>query len=103
MSDCLTEGLPTARLAAIIDNQFVLCPNCQQKHALFYKRGKANKLSLHFNCNKVRQHWMEGETQHYKFTTRQGDVQFMPGLPIPEKWTSYRREAFQADSTPPLI
>lgn len=47
------RSLPLIPKDAIREQSWIECPNCQQRHGLFYKRHDAKKRTLHFVCDKV--------------------------------------------------
>lgn len=77
---------------------WITCPNCQEKHALFYKRHSATRRTLHFYCDKVERHKVEtkaGTMDDVRLSTLTGQVEFIDGLPIREEWTSKCKQDFQ--------
>ena len=63
----------------------ITCPNCGQKHALFWLQGTSGKKVLHYTCDRFqarRTHRLTGNTEVRNITKR---CQYHLSGPVPAK------------------
>lgn len=98
--------LPLVPKNAIRGQSWITCPNCQEKHGLFYRRHDAKRRTLHYFCDKVERHTVKNRVDDYdqvRFCTMMGQVEFVDNLPIREEWTVKCKQDFQETHTGDLL
>lgn len=99
-------SLPFVPAKAVDRNGSIICPNCKERHGLFYRRHSAEKLTLNYFCDKVVRrgiHKSNGGFDEARLYTLMGQCELVGGLPIKEEWTPKYRESFQKEHHDNLI
>lgn len=100
------QSLPVLSAKDIVDNSYVICPNCKQRHGLFYKRHSDTNRTLHFSCDKLKRYNVadgKGSSDFIRFGNGTGNVAFVDNLPISEVWTTKYKDTFQKEHTADLL
>lgn len=99
-------SLPFISAKQVNREGWITCPNCDERHALFYRRHSPEKRTLNFYCNKVVRRNVEnraGDLDHARLFTVMGECEMVEGLPIKEDWTAKYRQQFQKERHTSLV
>lgn len=94
----LQTSLPYVPAKAVNRKGWIICPNCGERHGLFYRRSSPTERSLNYLCDSVVRGPIvnsHGGVDEMRLYTMMGQVEFVDGLPIKEEWTQRYKKDFQ--------
>lgn len=103
-----TDRVRTVRADEIQGGTSIMCPNCGNRHGLFYRRHDKDTRTLHFFCNKVKRRWMENQPpkpphECWHYVIKMCEVEYADNLSIKEEWTIKHKDTFQKEHTADLL
>lgn len=97
---------PFIEATAVNKEGWITCPNCKQRHGLFYRRHSDSKRTLNYLCDKIlRREIMKanGDMDRERLYTHMGQCEFVDGLSVKEEWTPKYRKEYEQEHHDKLI
>lgn len=102
----LQTSLSFVPAKAVNRKGWITCPNCGERHGLFYRRHSPKERTLNYLCDSVVRGPItnsHGGVDAMRLYTVMGQVAFVDGLPIKEEWTPKYKKEFQQKAHGSLI